>query len=286
MKIHMLMAASLVVTAQIHAATTINPDHKYAYSGNAGWINARGDDANGAVIGLSYCTGYLYSANCGWISLGNGPTNGWQYSNASATDWGVNQDGLSNLFGRAYGANIGWVTFEQSYGFPKIDLQTGQFSGYAYGANIGWISLSNAQAFVKTDRMDTGLDSDNDTIPDAWEYQRVGNLTTLSNNLHDADGDGAPDVAEYPADTDPLADTSFLELAGVSMSSGTNRLTWGTSFTRFYRLDSTTNLLTTPFADSGLGLLVPDDITMARELPSPAGASVYYRVNAVVPLSE
>jgi len=118
-----------LVTA--YAGTTVSATNHYAYGGNIGWIETRGDITNGAVFGQSYCTGYLWSANCGWISLGNGPTNGWQYSNTSAADWGVNNDGLGNLSGYAWGANIGWLVFEQTNGMPRIDLQTGNLE---YGA--------------------------------------------------------------------------------------------------------------------------------------------------------
>ena len=85
--------------------------------------------ANGIVIGEYVCSGYTFSANCGWIHLGsNAPANGIQYQNNSATDYGVNHDGLGNLRGYANGANIGWVNFE-STGAPSVDLITGKFSG-------------------------------------------------------------------------------------------------------------------------------------------------------------
>ena len=46
----------------------------------------------------------------GWIHLGDGtPANGIRYQNNSASDYGVNHDGLGNLSGLAYGANIGWI---------------------------------------------------------------------------------------------------------------------------------------------------------------------------------
>jgi len=58
------------------AATTINVGNHYAYGANVGWIEGRGDVANGAVIGEFVCSACLYAANVGWISLGNGsPTN-------------------------------------------------------------------------------------------------------------------------------------------------------------------------------------------------------------------
>jgi hypothetical protein len=283
----LMLAALMSVTAlqTAHAATTIDASHPYAYGANIGWINARGDSANGTVLGQSFCTGYLWSANCGWINLGAGqPTNGWQFGNAAADDWGVNHDGEGRLSGYAYGANIGWITFEQTHGQPRIDLLTGNLSGYVYGANVGWISLSNAQAFVRTESLAEGPDSDADGIPDWWEYKTAGNLTTLSGGEHDADHDDAPDADEYVADTDPLVDTSLLEVAGVSLHGGTNRLTWATTSTRHYRLEASTNLITATFADIG-DLLVPDGTSMSRELDEPEGDKIYYRVKAIVPLS-
>ncbi len=130
------------------ASTSINPTNKFAYGANIGWIDARGNTNSGAVIGEFVCSGYLYSANAGWIHLGsNAPANGIQYQNNSATDYGVNNDGLGNLRGFAYSANAGWINFE-SKGAPKVNLQTGKLSGSIYSANCGWIDLSNAFAVV------------------------------------------------------------------------------------------------------------------------------------------
>src|ERR1039457_4425054 len=110
----------------VHAATTIDAANKYAYGANLGWLDWRGDTANGAVIGDYVCSGYIYSANVGWINLGNGtPTNSIRYQNLSANDCGVNHDGGGNLRGYAYGANIGWINFENT-GAPRVDLLTGK----------------------------------------------------------------------------------------------------------------------------------------------------------------
>jgi hypothetical protein len=269
------------------AATSIDPAHPYAYGANVGWVNFRGDVANGAVLGQSYCTGYVWSANCGWICLGNGPTNGWQYSNTAANDWGVNHDGLGNLTGYAYGANVGWIAFEQTNGLPRVDLLTGNLSGYAYGANIGWISLSNAQAFVQTDTLSPGPDTDGDGIPDPWEYRMAGNKTTLWGDGHDADGDGASDVQEAGADTDPLDETDFLAITALHRLSDTNHLTWTIEPTRLYRLEHTAALTNgASWPDSGLGQMIPDPgATMTRGVFDPASTTRFYRVKAVVPLS-
>ena len=153
MKIRILSAlgALSVFSAQLltlHGASTIDPFNQYAFGANIGWLDwsgGSGQTATGAVIGEYVCSGYIYSANIGWINLGSGlPANRIQYQNNSATDFGVNQDGLGNLSGYAYGANIGWITFEQTYGQPKVNLITGKLSGYVWSANCGWISLSNA----------------------------------------------------------------------------------------------------------------------------------------------
>ena len=143
-------ADSSEVSATPYFWTTIDPANHYAYGANVGWLDWRGNTNNGAVIGTSVCSGYIYGANVGWINLGSGvPTNGVAYQNLSASDFGVNRDGLGNLYGYAWGANIGWINFETN-GAPKVDPGTGIFSGYAYSANCGWISLSNAFAYVQT----------------------------------------------------------------------------------------------------------------------------------------
>src|SRR5260221_4791763 len=112
MKRPFVFLISLVLAIQAYAATTINRVNRCAFGPNLGWTDWRADAANGAVIGEYVCSGYIYAANVGWINLGGGtPTNGIYYQNLSASDFGVNQDGLGNLRGHAYGANIGWINF-------------------------------------------------------------------------------------------------------------------------------------------------------------------------------
>lgn len=274
------------VTFSVSATTTVNTTNRYAFAANLGWINARGDLTNGAVLGYSYCTGYLWSANAGWISLGNGPTNGWRYGNASGSDWGVNHDGHGQLAGYAYGANIGWIAFEQTHGQPRIDLRAGNLSGYVWGANVGWISLSNSQAFAQS-TLSAGPDTDGDGIPDAWEQWRAGNLTTLSNGVSDVDADGVPDVSEYLADTDPLT-SEHLEVVALSGSNGTNTVSWSSRPTRLYQVEATSNVAGSVegWTNVGGGLLGPPAISPAQAAIAQAGATgTFYRVRAVVPLA-
>ncbi len=286
MKLLLASVLCLGVLSSSQAATTINSVNKYAYGANTGWQDWRGDGANGAVIGDFVCSGFIYDANLGWISLGSGtPANGIRYQNNSATDFGVNNDGLGNLRGFAYGANIGWVNFETN-GAPKVDLVTGKLSGSVYSANCGWISLSNAVAFVQTDKI-TLTDTDGDGISDNWEREKFGNLTT-ANATSDTDGDGRTDKEEYFADTNPTDPNDYLRVTAIASNptGATNNLTWTSEPTRQYRVLQSTNLLGAYTTNVTLGLVSPDPgSTTLRAVVNPAVTNRFYKIEAVVPLT-
>jgi hypothetical protein len=268
------------------AATTIDLANKYAYGANIGWMDWRGDIANGAVIGEYVCSGYIYAANVGWINLGGGtPTNGIYYQNLSANDFGVNQDGLGNLRGLAYGANIGWINFENT-GAPRLDLKSGRMTGFVYSANCGWISLSNALAFVQTDTIAPGADSDGNGLPDAWELLHFGHIGVDPNA--DPDGDGMSNLQEYLAGTDPNDPSSRLVITAFStMPGGTSAdVTWQSVSTRCYYLLKRLDLNPgNAWFDSGLGLISPDGASTSRTIADTNAPARFYRVQAVRPLA-
>lgn len=290
-----LLSAFHLAAWATFAATTINPANNSAYGANFGWINARGDVANGAVIGQFVCSGYLWGANIGWISLGSGaPTNGIRYQNLSADDFGVNHNGAGGLSGYAWASNIGWINFTNHdaggapFDGPKVDLATGRLSGSVWSANCGWVSLSNAVAFVQTDSIYAGSDADGNGIPDAWERLYFG--TNGVSAGADADGDGISHLQEYLADTDPLDANSALHITTYSVSlplADTNTMTWTSRPTRLYRWQYTTNLEAT-ISWTTLGSLFPPDpgetTTAAVAFPEPAPRR-FLRVQAVLPLS-
>jgi len=280
----LLLLAGFIAAAQ--AATTVNPVHRYGYGANVGWMDWRGDMTSGVVIGEYVCSGYIYAANIGWIHLGSGaPANGIQYQNNSATDYGVNHDGLGNLRGYAYGANVGWVNFETN-GAPRVNLITGGLSGLIYSANCGWISLSNAFAFVQTDTIAAGVDSDSDAIADAWELSHTNSLTAFT-AASDADGDGATDQNEYLADTNPTdaADRLVITYYLTTPDGTLATLTWKSRPTRYYYLQKNLDSATSLWFDSGLGLITPDGPFTLRTFGDTGAPMRYYRVRAVKPLT-
>jgi hypothetical protein len=285
MKTRLVILLFLASLGRSFAASTIDPANKYAYGANFGWIDWRGDTNNGAVIGEYVCSGYIYAANVGWINLGSGaPSNGIQYKNLDAGDFGVNQDGLGNLRGFAYGANIGWINFETN-GAPKVDLRTGRLSGYAYSANCGWISLSNAFAFVQTDTIAPGADTDGDGLPDAWELLNFGSLSATAGG--DPDGDGMSNRQEYLAGTDPNNALSNLRITAISAQpfGSSVTLTWTSVSNRFYLVQKELSLPGPGWFDSGLSTIAPDvGLTTTRLISDTNSPARFYRVQAFRPL--
>jgi hypothetical protein len=268
----------------VEGATTVDAAHHHAYAANLGWVDWRGNTNNGAVIGDYVCSGYIYAANVGWINLGGGnPTNGIRYQNLSASDFGVNQDGLGNLRGYAYSANIGWINFENS-GAPNVDLKTGNFSGYAYSANCGWISLSNAAAYAQTDTLYPGPLSTNG-LPIPWLLANFG--TTNVNANSDPDGDGMSNRQEYLAGTNPLDRNDKLQITTFTAQQGgaPMTVTWQSTPARCYFLQTSLDIGASNWFDSGLGLVAPDGASTTRTVNQASAMKRFYRVQAVNPLA-
>ncbi len=288
------LLSSILAVASPAAPSTINAVHRFAHGANFGWIDWRGDGANGAVIGAFVCSGHIYAANVGWISLGQGaPAGGVRYANDTSTDFGVNHDGAGNLSGYAYGANIGWLVFTNqaangvSYDGPKVSLLTGRLSGFVWSANCGWISLSNAHAYVQTDAMDLGPDRDGDGLPDAWELAFAPNLGVLTGD-GDHDGDGVSDREEFAADTNPLDANSRLRITSAAKATpeSPTTLTWSSSPKRLYRIHAAATLnLPVVWEDAGLGLVAPDTgPATTRDVAATGEPQRSFRVEAVQPL--
>jgi Bacterial TSP3 repeat len=229
-------------------------------------------------------------ANFGWMDFGDGtPANGIQYQNNSATDCGVNHDGLGNLSGYAYGANIGWINFgwttTSDVNRPRVNLLTGAFSGYAYSANMGWINLGTGNLVTNSMAI---TDTDGDGIADAWEQTYFANFTTAT-ATSDSDGDGSSDKDEYIAGTDPENGADYLRIISHTYNGGMTQATvvFTTDPTRLYRLETSDNLGLSPdvWTNSAHGTFAPDAGTSTTKIISwPGTTRKFIRAVAVRPL--
>jgi len=138
------ITAGLFSVAYAAANSNIDPEAKWAWSTNAGWINFNPPDG-GVTVCDDHLEGYAWGENVGWIRLGAHTGGGeYTYGNTSAADYGVNRDGDGNLSGYAWGTNVGWIKFDPADGGVSIDSLTGDFSGYAWGENVGWINFNSS----------------------------------------------------------------------------------------------------------------------------------------------
>ena len=138
------ITVSLRSVAYAAANSNIDPEAKWAWSTNAGWINFSPPSGGVTVCG-DHLEGYAWGENVGWIRMGAySGGDAHTYGNTSAADYGVNRDGDGNLSGYGWGTNVGWINFSPDDGGVSIDPATGDFSGYAWGENVGWISFNNS----------------------------------------------------------------------------------------------------------------------------------------------
>jgi hypothetical protein len=129
--------ALLAASALWAQAGNIDPDEKFAWAVNAGWINFAPEHGGGATEGSSGLSGYVWAENIGWIRLAATDST---YENTSADDYGVKRNG-SQLSGFAWSPNAGWINFAPEHG-GGVFLNGNNFAGYAWAENVGWIKLS------------------------------------------------------------------------------------------------------------------------------------------------
>lgn len=123
-----------------YAYNHFSGDHKYAWSENAGWLNASSTYEK-IALAADGLTGYMWGENIGWVKLDYDGIAG--AANTSETDWGVTNDGHGNLGGYAWGENIGWVNFHPDSSQVKINPDTDRLTGFAWSENIGWINFGH-----------------------------------------------------------------------------------------------------------------------------------------------
>lgn len=121
----------LFLATKILASGNIDPQYKFAWGDEIGWLNFGCDFCN-VFVSDSKITGFIWSENFGWINLA--PENG-----------GVRNDGRGNLSGYAWGENLGWISFNN----VRIN-QDGFFEGEAVIERLGRINFNNPNFKIRT----------------------------------------------------------------------------------------------------------------------------------------
>ena len=211
---------------------------------------------------------YAYAENAGW------------------TNWEPNAGGGVHVYndrikGYIWGENIGWINVSPvSYGGVGND-GNGNLSGYAWGANVGWINLSTLATLTLA-----APDSDNDGIPDAWEFGHTNTLLVLSASPTDSDGDGIPDLGEYAADTDPFGAGDYLAITDFQTLETTNIVTWTCEPTRLYTLQYAAALSNgMAWTGTGSSFIPPWSGEIGEMVIGVTDTNRFYRVQAEPPLA-
>jgi subtilisin family serine protease len=122
------------------------------------------------------------------------------------------------------------------------------------------------------------VDTDGNGLPDWWEQQFFGHLTGTDPNA-DPDHDGASNLAEYLAGTDPTSFNSALRLTALR-AADTNGvvLEWPSVMGRYYRLQRATNLFSGFDSLVLTNLAATPPLNTATDTALPSAGPRYYRL--------
>jgi subtilisin family serine protease len=122
------------------------------------------------------------------------------------------------------------------------------------------------------------VDTDGNGLPDWWEQQFFGHLTGTDPNA-DPDHDGASNLAEYLAGTDPTSFNSALRLTALR-AADTNGvvLEWPSVMGRYYRLLRATNLFSGFDSLVLTNLAATPPLNTATDTALPSAGPRYYRL--------
>jgi hypothetical protein len=171
-----------------------------------------------------------------------------------------------------YSTSAPWPTGASGSG---QSLQRETALGYA-NEPLNWAVA--APSAGRANSVPSDLDSDHDGMPDVWELAHHLNPNSGADAPEDADGDGASNLAEYQAGTDPTRSDSVLQIRGIAAEAGGIYLNFWAVAGRSYQIQFRTGL------DPGAWQIVAnvDEVAATGELETfvvpPAGPSGFFRV--------
>jgi T5SS/PEP-CTERM-associated repeat protein len=168
----------------------------------------------------------------------------------------------------------------------------GAFTNVASGGTLittdGYARFTVQYAGANTVTL-TGLamvDTDNDGLPDWWEDQFGLNKNSSADANLDLDGDGASNLAEFRAGTQPNNANSVFRITSIQREANDVRISWSTVGGKSYRVQtnsiSTGQGITTNFGDFSSLITVPGTNESTTNILHTGAATTqpggYYRV--------
>ncbi len=136
--------------------------------------------------------------------------------------------------------------------------------------------LNGAVDIFVTRIIDTAGDTDADGLPDDWERIYFQDLTHGPNE--DADGDGASNLVEWKAGTNPIDPQSALRVLALDYQAEAGpRIFWTAVPGRTYRVQSKTSLQDAAWSDL-TGDIAPAEATAQTDVVSTDQSTRYFRV--------
>jgi hypothetical protein len=164
---------------------------------------------------------------------------------------------------------------------------TGAFANVASGGTLvttdGYARFTVRYAGENTLRLTdlVIMDRDSDGLPDWWEDSFGLDKTNSADAAGDSDGDGASNLNEFAAGTNPTNAASLFRVVSVQQESNDVRLTWATVGGKSYRVQTNGNMFV-PFADFGplISVIGAGESTtnFVDSNAVPNAATRYYRV--------
>ena len=153
-----------------------------------------------------------------------------------------------------------------------------------YGAGVlglqaqAWDDAGNSTVSAEV-HIQLYTDDDADGLPDQWEYRTLGSATngTATGN---PDGDGADNLAEFLADTDPQDDASEPELRSISLA-GSPTLGIPVSSNRMFTVEINDASLVDTVWNTATNL--PSSTGLVYWVDNPTNGFRFYRVRADLP---
>jgi hypothetical protein len=203
---------------------------------------------------------------------------------AKADDW----DGTEPVFNQIYLYDL-WLTnatlLSRSILGGAANGPSGSPSLSADGRTVVFDSL--ASDLVANDRNEvsdvfvarlTAADANNDGLEDGWAARFLPPGASADT---DSDGDGATNLQEFLAGTDPGSGESVLALELSAPAEGSVELSWNPVYGRTYQVQHRASLAEGQWADLGAPIVAVQSGSVSSALPAAGGAG-FYRI-VVVP---